>query len=70
MLGFFGDGNDGAVPPGFFDSAIAEFIHNFHKSLQIFLIALNVPQILGLDARLVTLQRAFSQRKFVSQCEK
>ncbi len=44
------------VPPGFCDSAIAEFIakssklRNFRKSSQIFIIAADFPQILGLDA--------------------
>ncbi len=44
-----------SVPPGFSDSAIAEFIaisrklHNFHKNAHIFVIAADFPQILGLD---------------------
>ncbi len=44
------------VPPGFCDSAIAEFIakssklRNFHKSLQISVIAADFPEILGFDA--------------------
>ncbi len=63
-----------SVPQGFCDSAIAEFIarssklHNFHKSSQIFIIYADFPQILGLDA--TSSQRAFSQRKVVSQFEK
>ncbi len=46
---------DCTVPPGFCDSAIAEFIakssklRNFRKSLQFFIIAADFPQILGLD---------------------
>ncbi len=45
-----------SVPPGFWDSAIAEFItkssklRHFRKRLQIFIIAANFSQILGLDA--------------------
>ncbi len=52
---------------------VAEFIanssklRNFRKSSQIFVIAANFLQILGLDA---SSQRAFSQRKVVSQFEK
>ncbi len=46
---------DYSVPPGFCDSAIAEFITkssklcNFRKSSQFFVIGANCPQILGLD---------------------
>ncbi len=65
------------VPPGFCDSAIAEFIakssklRNFRKSSHIFVIAADFLQILGL--RRVSWrhqQHTFSQRKVVSQFEK
>ncbi len=55
---------------------IAEFIakssklHNFRKNSQIFVIAADFPQILGLDASVMSSQRTFSQRKVVSQFEK
>ncbi len=63
------------VPLGYLDSVIAEFIakssklRNFRKGSQIFVIAADFPQILGLDASRV-IASAFSQRQLVSQFEK
>ncbi len=64
------------VPPGFWDSAIAEFIakssklRNFHKSSHIFVIAQIFRRFSDKTCPVTSSQRTFSQRKVVSQFEK